>query len=262
MSETSNTGKFKPEEHLTKLPRKQRQPDGSFKTAYSDYLEVKWRLVWLRQECPGASIATTLVEHDPESGSALFSAQITGTAPGQSGGNFATVSAYGSETKADFQDYIEKAETKAIGRALALLGYGTQFAGEEIDEGANNPVDAPVTHERQYPAGHRLAVQVPDSGGGRIPDRQARYGAPQKVLAESVASQKLEMSLGASAGAKSEVLRKQVRSLFVQAGLKGEEAAKFVGAAFNGKQGADLTPDEILKLRDLLRQKVSSQKAG
>ncbi len=35
---------------------------------------------------------------------------------------------YGSEAQADFADYIEKAETKAIGRALAALGYGTQFA--------------------------------------------------------------------------------------------------------------------------------------
>lgn len=41
---------------------------------------------------------------------------------------------YGSETLSDFRDYFEKAETKAIGRALAALGYGTLFA-LELDEG-------------------------------------------------------------------------------------------------------------------------------
>ena len=46
-----------------------------------------------------------------------------------------------SETMSDFRDYFEKAETKAIGRALAMLGYGTQFA-PELDE-AERVVDTP-----------------------------------------------------------------------------------------------------------------------
>src|SRR3546814_7260726 len=41
---------------------------------------------------------------------------------------------YGSETPKDFGDYIEKAETKAIGRALGALGFGTQFT-DDFDEG-------------------------------------------------------------------------------------------------------------------------------
>ncbi len=51
---------------------------------------------------------------------------------------------YGSEAQGDFADYIEKAETKAIGRALAALGYGTQFAldfdlgGEQVDAGRSD----------------------------------------------------------------------------------------------------------------------------
>jgi hypothetical protein len=32
------------------------------------------------------------------------------------------------EKAASFSDFLEKAETGAIGRALAALGYGTQFA--------------------------------------------------------------------------------------------------------------------------------------
>ena len=49
-----------------------------------------------------------------------------------------------SERAASFPDFIEKAETGAIGRALASLGYGTQFTGDELNE-AHRIVDAPVT---------------------------------------------------------------------------------------------------------------------
>ncbi len=47
-----------------------------------------------------------------------------------------------SECAASFPDYIEKAETGAIGRALAALGYGTQFAPEFNEE--HRIVDSPV----------------------------------------------------------------------------------------------------------------------
>jgi hypothetical protein len=42
---------------------------------------------------------------------------------------------YGSETSGDFGDFIEKAETKAIGRALNALGYGAQFGDRAAEEG-------------------------------------------------------------------------------------------------------------------------------
>ena len=47
-----------------------------------------------------------------------------------------------SEKAASFPDYIEKAETGSVGRALAALGYGTQFAPELNEE--HRIVDAPV----------------------------------------------------------------------------------------------------------------------
>lgn len=64
------------------------------------------------------------------------------------------------ETKKDFSDHTEKAETSAIGRALAILGYGTQFALSDLDEGqrlADSPMvdvkemkkDTPSTEKRQ-----------------------------------------------------------------------------------------------------------------
>ena len=46
-----------------------------------------------------------------------------------------------------FADYLEKAETRAVGRALAMCGYGTQFA-PELEE-RERIVDSPVKTERR-----------------------------------------------------------------------------------------------------------------
>jgi uncharacterized protein YbdZ (MbtH family) len=107
-----------------------------------DYLEVKWRLLWLRSEHPDARMTTEIVQHNEEGGFALFRAEVEVPSGGKATG-------WGSETVRDFHDYIEAAETKALGRALAALGYGTQFC-QDFDFSANarpgtkQIVDAPV----------------------------------------------------------------------------------------------------------------------
>ncbi|MFT4039672.1 MAG: hypothetical protein QM692_15940 [Thermomicrobiales bacterium] len=106
----------------------------------SEYLEVKWRLVWLRDRHPDAVVETELVSHHDNT--AVFRARIT--VPG--GGS---ASGWGSETAGDFRDYLEKAETKAIGRAAAALGFGTQFCPDhEFGASAGRVVDAPVKVSR------------------------------------------------------------------------------------------------------------------
>lgn len=100
------------------------------------YLEVKWRLVWFREDHPDWNIDTQLIEHEPGT-SAVFAAKIYDSNGMQKSSGF------GSETVKDFRDYLEKAESKAVGRALAMLGYGTQFASELDEDGLI--VDAPVT---------------------------------------------------------------------------------------------------------------------
>jgi uncharacterized protein YbdZ (MbtH family) len=107
-----------------------------------DYLEVKWRLLWLRSEHPDARITTEIVQHNEESGFALFRAEVEIPGGGRATG-------WGSETVRDFHDYIEAAETKAIGRALAALGYGTQFCQDfdfsaKARPGTMQVVDSPV----------------------------------------------------------------------------------------------------------------------
>lgn len=105
-----------------------------------DYLEVKWRLAWLRSEHPDAVITTQLVSHQDDR--AIFSADVSIPEGGSATG-------WGSETVGSFGNYIEKAETKAIGRALAALGFGTQFC-LDFDDGPESGVlaDAPVQIQR------------------------------------------------------------------------------------------------------------------
>jgi len=70
------------------------------------------------------------------------------------------------ESVRDFPDAAEKSETGSVGRALGILGYGTQFA-PEFDEGAERIVDAPqpvgrgtVSRPAQRPA-TRPAARAP-----------------------------------------------------------------------------------------------------
>lgn len=154
----NGNGRFNPNEHLMQLKSK---------NGPQDYLPVAWRLVWLRDVCPEATIHTEMVHFDPDretsaevyvwndqlrksekvirkaSGFAVFRASV-------SDGKGATATATGSESAADFADYIEKAETKAVGRALAYLGFGTQFAPELSEE--HRIVDSPVDRQSYAPA--------------------------------------------------------------------------------------------------------------
>lgn len=113
---------FNPNEHMMKLKGK-------------DYLQVMWRLVWFREDHPDWSIDANIIEADAEH--AVFKAVICDENGVQK------CSGHGSESKRDFGDFLEKAETKAVGRALAMLGYGTQFTATELDEG-ERIVDSPV----------------------------------------------------------------------------------------------------------------------
>ena len=59
---------------------------------------------------------------------------------------------YKQETSNDFPDYLEKATTGAIGRAIAQLGYGTQWAMEfEGEVEADRLHDGPVQSDSQPP---------------------------------------------------------------------------------------------------------------
>ncbi len=156
--------RFNPREHLMQIKNK----NGS-----NDYLAVQWRLVWFREQCPEGTIETELIQLDLDReteeetyawnqetrrsekvikmarGYALFKAVVKD-------GKGGVATGYKSEKAASFPDFIEKAETGSIGRALAGLGYGTQFAPELNED--HRIVDAPV-ETRQHTETEREKYQ-------------------------------------------------------------------------------------------------------
>ena len=157
---------FNPNEHLMDLKGKQ-------------YLQVMWRLVWFREDKPTWCIDTKLEQLTDNH--AVFSAKISDE------NGIQKASGYGSESIKDFRDFIEKAETKAIGRALAMLGYGTQFA-PELDEGerivdspAQRKKSAPKPEEQEAPPAPPKEKIVCGCCGKEITDVKFKSGATKTV---------------------------------------------------------------------------------
>ena len=142
MSET----RFDPTRHLRKV------------RGGAEYLEVKWRLVWFRERFPNGRIETELLHFTGSSGVV----KATVTAIDADGAIHGLATGIKAGDAASFGDFLEKAETGAIGRALAALGFGTQFTADEYGEGEDRVVDAPVQR---------------DSGARR--ERPANWGSPQ-----------------------------------------------------------------------------------
>lgn len=113
-----------------------------------DYLDVQYRVLWMREEHTDWGITTEIVTHDDTK------SIVRATIHDSTGKILAQGTK--SETIGDFKDHLEKAETGATGRALALCGYGTQFAqeleeGDRIVDGPREPKGAVVTPIKQTP---------------------------------------------------------------------------------------------------------------
>ncbi len=157
-------GHFNPSEHLIRIGSSGKE---------KEYLPVQWRLVWFRESCPQGAIETEIVhldlEYEAEEEYIGYNSQtrrnermvrrakglvICRAVVKDGKGGMAT--GIKSEKAASFPDFIEKAETGAIGRALAALGFGTQFA-PELDE-AHRIVDSPVQRPSSIPPDKEAAI--------------------------------------------------------------------------------------------------------
>jgi hypothetical protein len=135
----------------TELPLMQLQ--GKF------YMQVQWRVVWFKEEKPTWSIETELLRADEAV--AMFKAIVKD----ESGRVIS--SAHGSETYKNFPaGHVEKAETVAIGRALANCGYGTAFAAELSDGDSGKIADSPIQKSNTF--AQRQAPQLTNNQLGNF----------------------------------------------------------------------------------------------
>jgi len=128
-----------PKEKIIKITR--RDKDTGVVTQ-SDYLEVKWRRVWFNEEHPDWKVLIS-VQMYPENDipkACLAKAEVYNDK------NELVTIGWGYSTVEMFKRFVEKACTAAEGRALASIGYGTQWAEEYYEEtdSAENLVDSPV----------------------------------------------------------------------------------------------------------------------
>lgn len=103
------------------------------------YLQVAHRLVWFREKYPSGIIKTSIIKDQDDEAVARAEIYITV----DNGQPLLVATGHKTESKARFADFREKAETGAIGRALALAGIGTQFCETDLDE-EDRLADAPV----------------------------------------------------------------------------------------------------------------------
>jgi hypothetical protein len=133
---------FDPMKYMLKLPKSKKvtTSDGQVKweQTEADYLPVAARIAWFRRDHPWWGIITE-IEHLADK-----AVVMKATIKDMLGAVIAT--ARKKETEIRFPDYIEKAETGAIGRALAMCGYGTLQA-PEFDE-QDRLADAPVENAK------------------------------------------------------------------------------------------------------------------
>jgi len=76
-----------------------------------------------------------------------------------------------------FTHYCERAETRALGRALAALGIGTQFVGQDLTEG-EHVADAPV---RPPASSNGHAPEADVTAGTETPEAPEPPSPPEAI---------------------------------------------------------------------------------
>ena len=130
---------FDPNKYMLKLPKTKKVVGDNgmvkWEKTETDYLPVAARIAWFRKDHPYWTIITKVEKWGDKA--VVMKAIIKDML-----GNVIAM-ARKKETEAGFPDYIEKAETGAIGRALAMCGYGTLQAPDfdEQERLADMPVE-------------------------------------------------------------------------------------------------------------------------
>lgn len=130
-----------------------------------DYMMVQQRLIWFTEENPRYDITTEFIRLTDEEAVAKCTISILEDTP-QGVRVVRKVTDYKSENSKGFPDFVEKSATGALGRCLALLSYGTQFAAADLDEGSRI-VDSPVTPKAS--ASSSMSVSTAETKSAVVP---------------------------------------------------------------------------------------------
>jgi len=140
------------------------------------YVTVAERIAAFYQSYPTGRICTQILEHNEESGFILMRAEVfrsTDDAQPSATGHAFEVRGDGYVNRTS---YIENAETSAVGRALALLGFEVRrgiASREEMEKAARMPAERPAQAPESKP---------PES-------KPAAKPAPQPAAAENPATE-------------------------------------------------------------------------
>jgi hypothetical protein len=264
MSDSSHDAAAKARSNLRKLPGR---------GGAADYLDVKWRITWLREDHPDADITTDIIELTDQR--AVFKATIKLPNGGMATG-------YGSETPNDFKDYIEKAETKAIGRACNALGYGTPAAMEDDARIVDAPVEVvdratgEITREPRTASATAKSVLAKVLAAAEPTDEIARQNV-RSTVAPSPTSQPTGAAPNArpgpsraqpAASSEPEMSPRQRNFLFALAGeltgIKGEdldvELHRMVKARFGVESLSQLSKRQVTPYIDELQNEVNAKR--
>lgn len=138
------------------------------------YLPVSARMAWLHEATkPGLEHATGYsIDTEPHvitDSAAVFRATVT--IYGEGGDIIRRTTGWGTESASGFALYVEKAETKAVGRALAKAGFGTDNLDDDVI--ADTPRALP---QRQAP--HQDQQRGSFGGGSGAPAQRQGGSGP------------------------------------------------------------------------------------
>ena len=179
------------EHDLDEASKKRRMPPNLYKFLIKMqggkmYLPAAYRVVWFRDELGDDwGVRTKLVEGGHEAGFSTVHAEILNP------DGKVISSAHKTEEKKDFPaGWVEKAEAGAVARALAFLGFGTQFS-EAVDEDTNRLADSPQPARKAAPAPvtkqeAAVSIGMPANDDGRCPSCYAPAGKPHTRVCKAV----------------------------------------------------------------------------
>lgn len=211
---------FNPQDYVITLTRRYRDSSGKVLERRTKYLPVRARLQWFRDQFPidsGWCIRTEIISLNQEE--AVIKASIIDP----EGREVST--GLKRETKQNWPDFLEKAETGAIGRALAAAGFGTAFA-IEFEEG-ERVVDSPVEAEPE------------------VHEDLETYGIPE-ILEGTEAREERPRSIG-------EILNEIMREARTR-GIRPKALNDMAQTHFGKGFGGQLTAEEALKLLEMVKE--------